>query len=348
MGGLHSCVADMGGARSGGIVIKFLSCQDAGDALFDELAVGREIIAMGGDFRFERTDDAKACHEFFTDGIHVMNQQVVAETAGQDDHGGAKTIVLLQDCFRGEHTCADGGDAAEAVGHSFHAESHANLLDCSVGQQFEHEFLSIAEAQVIEADEHFIDARQGCDFIQIRHGIRRLEEKYGPAAAVDGFQETGHFICRFEIRQHDDVCSGLDDGINLLLRGTVVSRRIMDGIATHKQFGFRQDRTDIADVLHCVVALHRIHAALTGGLANVFHIDEDTVHASSFRDFGNFRFVRDVEKFQWHYALSCFRKVSPLFSLSALTRTLKMVMKKIFKSSMNEQCSTYQTFNSIR
>ena len=101
---------------------------------------------MGGDFRFERADDAKACHELLTDDIHVMNQQIVAETAGQDDHGGAKPVMLLQDGFRGEHARADGGDAAETVGQPFHAEPHANLLDRPVGQQFEHEFLAIAEA----------------------------------------------------------------------------------------------------------------------------------------------------------------------------------------------------------
>ena len=83
------------------------------------MAVGREIIAVGGDFRFEGANDAKACHELFTNDIHVMNEQIVAEAAGQDDHGRTESIMFLEDRLRGKHARADGSDAAETIGQSF-------------------------------------------------------------------------------------------------------------------------------------------------------------------------------------------------------------------------------------
>ena len=87
--------------------------------MLDKPAVGHEIIAMGGNFRFKGADDAKARHELLTNDIHIMNQQIVAETAGQDDHGGAESIMLLENRLRRKHPRADGGDTAEAVCQSF-------------------------------------------------------------------------------------------------------------------------------------------------------------------------------------------------------------------------------------
>ena len=183
--------------------------------------------------------------------------------------------------------------AAEAIGNICFTELGAKPVHRTVRQELEHEFLMIAQVQVVEADVHLVDARYGQRLRQMLCRRVGFQQRHDLCAPIHHAHKLPQIVRRAPHGEHNNVRTVCDGVVDLRLR---VGVHRID--ARHDLGLIADGGTDFCNILRCMVGLHRIHPALTLCLSQHLHVNEDAVNARVHRNFCDCRVVCDIHEFQ--------------------------------------------------
>lgn len=260
----------------------------------------RKITRMEGAFLLQGANLTDTAVEDLLNGVQLAELIHVAEGAGKNRHMRTKAVMLLDDHLGGNLATAEGGNAAKAVEDFPRLEQAADPFDGAVGQKLEHELLSIGDGQVIQTDMDLVQVLELQDGGKDLNRLLRLEKENGLRAAVHGAIEALDLFQGLEVREHDDIRAGVEDGVDLFFRGVIVRRRIVNRVHPDEKLRGQKNLPHRFYILNGMVVLDRVHIPLALGLADIFHVDENPIDPVLLRNLRHIGAIRDVHQLESH------------------------------------------------